>query len=317
VSGMGWRSERASKRVLACFAVFGVGGTAGLVAAMSAAPVLTSEPSPAEIVALRFPGGASRATAIHVAPGAVASNETVQPPAPAETDPSPSPTGYMLASAAESDASSLMFSPLPTYSTSAYSSPASSSPAYSPPAKAPAPAPPPRAPAAAKLPPELATASLELPAEALAYATPGADQPPEPAVSSARPESTSAASAPAKRPVQPPHPPAAPASASNAVLNSAQIASIKERLKLTSYQSQLWPPVESALRDISYQGRPDASGRKLASNPHGGTIDPNSAPVQRLKSVAFPLLMSMSEDQRQEVRTMVRLMGLETLASQF
>ena len=46
-------------------------------------------------------------------------------------------------------------------------------------------------------------------------------------------------------------------------------------------------------------------------------IDPDSAPVQRLKSAAFPLIMSLSEDQKQEVRTMVRLMGLENLASQF
>jgi hypothetical protein len=312
VSGMGWRSQRANKRVLACMAVFGVGGLAGLAAAVSAGPDLTSEPSPAEIVALRFPGAASRTTAIHIAPGAIASNDTS-----AETGPSPAPTGYMLASAAESDVLSLMFSPFPTYSSSAYASPAASSaassssaPVYSPPANAAAPAP--RPSVTAKLPAELVTASIELPAEALAYATPGADEPPEPAVSSARPES--AAPAPAKRPVQ--HP-AAAASASNAVLNSAQIASIKERLKLTSYQSQLWPPVESALRDISYQGRPDASGRKLASGPHGATIDPNSASVQRLKSAAFPLLMSLSEDQKQEVRTMVRLMGLENLASQF
>jgi hypothetical protein len=103
------------------------------------------------------------------------------------------------------------------------------------------------------------------------------------------------------------------------VLNSAQIASIRERLKLTSYQNQLWPPVESALRDISYQGHAD--GRKVASNTlasvHGATIDPNSASVQRLKSAAFPLLMSLSEDQKDEIRSMVRLMGLESLASQF
>jgi hypothetical protein len=317
-SGMGWRSRRANKRVLACLAIFGVGGVAGLAVAVSAGPVQISEPSPAEIVALRFPGAASPTTAIHIAPGAIASNDTAQPSA--EAGPSPAASGYMLASAAESDASSLMFSPFPTYSSSAYASPmpspaASSSPPYAPPANASAP----RPPAAAKLPPELVTASLELPAEALGYATPGADEPPAPAVSSARPEGTGAA-APAKRPVQP-HP-AAPASASNAVLNNAQIASIKERLKLSSYQSQLWPPVESALRDISYQGRPDASGRKLASGGlvsggHGATIDPNSASVQRLKSAAFPLLMSLSEDQKQEVRTMVRLMGLENLASQF
>jgi hypothetical protein len=319
VSGMGWRSRRANKRVLACLAIFGVGGIAGLVAAVSAGPVQTSEPSPAEIVALRFPGAAGRTTAIRIASSA--SDDTAQPSAPAETGPSPAAGGYMLASAAESDASSLMFSPFPTYSSSAYASPvsapaiasaASSSPPYLPPANASAP----RPPAAAKLPAELVTARIELPAETLAYATPGADEPPTVAVLSARPESASATPAPAKRPVQPPHP-AAPPSASNAVLNSAQIASIKERLKLSSYQSQLWPPVESALRDISYQGHPDASGHKLASNGHAATIDPNSASVQRLKSAAFPLLMSLSEDQKQEVRTMVRLMGLENLASQF
>jgi hypothetical protein len=160
------------------------------------------------------------------------------------------------------------------------------------------------------LPPQLATASIELPAEALAYAD-------GPAARADNPTPT-----PAKRAVQAPHPAAipGPVSASNAVLNSAQIASIRERLKLTSYQSQLWPPVESALRDISWQGRPDA-GRKVASNAlpngHGATIDPNSPPVQRLKSAAFPLIMSLSEEQKQEVRSMVRLMGLENLAAQF
>jgi hypothetical protein len=105
-------------------------------------------------------------------------------------------------------------------------------------------------------------------------------------------------------------------SPSNAVLNNAQIASIRERLKLTSYQIQLWPPVESALRDITWQGHGDPS-HKTAANPRGATIDPNSVPVQRLKSAAFPLIMSMSYDQKEEVRTMVRLMGLENLASQF
>jgi hypothetical protein len=170
------------------------------------------------------------------------------------------------------------------------------------------------------LPPQLATAGPEIPATALAYAAP--DMPAEPA---ARPENPAPAPSAVKRATQMPHPaspnPASQGSASpsNAVLNSAQIASIRERLKLTSYQNQLWPPVESALRDISYQGRAD--GRKLASNSpsavRGALIDPNSAPVQRLKSAAFPLIMSLSEDQKQEVRSMVRLMGLENLASQF
>ena len=152
-----------------------------------------------------------------------------------------------------------------------------------------------------------------MPTEVLAYAGPDADEP------AARSEKPNPAPAPAKRAAQPSlSASTSPASPSNAVLNSAQIASIRERLRLTSYQSQLWPPVESALRDISWQGHPDA-GRKAASNTHNshGTIDPNSVPVQRLKSAAFPLIMSLSDDQKQEVRTMVRLMGLENLASQF
>jgi hypothetical protein len=302
---MGWRSQRASKRALTCVAVVGVGSLAGLVAAFSADPLQTSELSPAEIVALRFPGGASRIVSNAVAPASV----------PAVIDASPAPAGYVLASAGEDDISSLMFNPVPTYSfapqlASARSVPvnlsaANSSTANSSVAEGPRPAP-----VRPALPPQLVTASTELPAEALGYAD-------EPAARADNPTPT-----PAKRAVQAPHPAAipGPVSASNTVLNNAQIASIRERLKLTSYQSQLWPPVESALRDISWQGHPDA-GRKVASNAlpngHGATIDPNSQPVQRLKSAAFPLIMSLSEEQKQEVRTLVRLMGLENLAAQF
>ena len=152
----------------------------------------------------------------------------------------------------------------------------------------------------------LASAEPELPAAALAYATAEPMARPLPA---APPQGANPATPPVKKPPR-------PASVSSAVLNSAQIASIKERLKLTSYQNTLWPPVESALRDISYQSGHDAA-RKSAAEARGGTIDPNSAPVQRLKSAAFPLLMSLNEEQKQEVRSMVRLMGLENLASMF
>src|ERR1700681_3181749 len=115
VAGMGWRSQRASKRILACLAVFGVGGSAGLLAGFSADPVQTSELSPAEIVALRFPGDSNR----------LASNHIVRSAAPVGIESSPAPAGYVLASAWEGDpqAASLMFNPFPTYSSPAYSSP--------------------------------------------------------------------------------------------------------------------------------------------------------------------------------------------------
>jgi hypothetical protein len=136
-----------------------------------------------------------------------------------------------------------------------------------------------------------------LPERVLAYAGPDADV--------ALPPVKRAAPAPV------PH----PASLSNSVLNSAQIASIRERLKLTSYQEQLWPPVESALRDISWR-RDDRKGASK-SDARSRTIDPDSAQVQRLKSAAMPLIMSLNGDQKDEIRTLARLMGLETLASQF
>jgi len=298
VSGMGWRSQRAGKRALGCLAVFGAGSIAGLVAGFSSDPVRTSELSPAEIVALRFPGGPSR----------VAINPAVGLPPPAATASAtatvPAAAGFVLASALETDlpASGLLFSPFSTYSSAPQSSSSRSS-----------------------LPPQLVTASLHIPAEALAYAAPDAQDRAEPAMPAAWPENANAAPVSAKRAVQPPpHPTsqspanAGPTSPSNAVLNNAQIASIRERLKLTSYQNQLWPPVESALRDISWhQAHADAGGRKVASNTRGATIDPNSVPVQRLKSAAFPLILSLSDDQKQEIRSMARLMGLESLASQF
>ncbi len=127
---------------------------------------------------------------------------------------------------------------------------------------------------------------------------------------------------PEQRAEQVPLPRPAPASRnrvfSNNVLNDAQIASIKERLNLTPSQQQMWPAVEAALRNITYSKTAARAptdvrvhGRQIAA------IDPNSAEVQNLKSAAFPMLMSFSENQKQEVRTLTRLMGLEQLASQF
>jgi hypothetical protein len=307
---MGWQSQRAGKRVLACLAVLGAGGIAGLLAGFSAEPAQTSEPSPAEVVALRFPGGSRVIASNRVAAEAPSAGYAL-----ASVEPDPQVSSQQVSSL---PVSSLLFSPFPTYSPAAA---ASASPA--------SPFPQSPAPVAARpsLPPQLASASAEIPAQAMAYAAPDIEQPAEPA---ARPESPTAPAV--KRVAQPPRPaspsPASPsaaspspatqsaASASNAVLNNAQIASIRERLKLSSYQNSLWPPVETALRDISYQSHVKVASNAPASA-HGATIDPNSASVQRLKSAAFPLLMSLSEEQKQEIRVMVRLMGLENLASQF
>jgi hypothetical protein len=100
------------------------------------------------------------------------------------------------------------------------------------------------------------------------------------------------------------------------VLNDAQIASIKERLHLTADQEEMWPAVEAALRNLAYT-RAHEVRRKNDPNAQLASTDPNSAEVQGLKSAAIPLLMSFNSEQKDEVRNMAHVMGLDQLASQF
>jgi hypothetical protein len=108
-------------------------------------------------------------------------------------------------------------------------------------------------------------------------------------------------------------------SRSSNVLNDAQIASLKQRLKLTAEQERMWPAVEAALRKIVYtknamnpQTRAAQSG-----NPPTPYIDASSAEVQQLKSAALPLIMRLNEEQKREVKMLAYVMGLEAVASQF
>ena len=98
---------------------------------------------------------------------------------------------------------------------------------------------------------------------------------------------------------------------SYALLSDVQIAGIKQRLRLSSAQESYWPPVEDALRAVA---------RKIhatrQADPHAAPIDPEAAEVQQLKSAAMPLLFQLREDQKQEVRTLARIIGLEKVASQ-
>ena len=114
---------------------------------------------------------------------------------------------------------------------------------------------------------------------------------------------------PALAGVAKPHPVAAHvASRPGYLLDDAQIAGIKRRLHLTPDQEEMWPAVESALRQIAFA---------KAHDPHRRGIDPNSTEVQDLKSAAIPLLMSFSSEQKDEVRNLAHVMGLDQLASQF
>jgi hypothetical protein len=99
---------------------------------------------------------------------------------------------------------------------------------------------------------------------------------------------------------------------SYALLSDAQIAGIKERLKLSASQESYWPAVETALRAVA---RKIHATRQADPNAGGTPIDPESEEVQQLKSAAMPLLLQLREDQKNEVRKLARIIGLEKVAA--
>lgn len=139
----------------------------------------------------------------------------------------------------------------------------------------------------------------------------------------AAPTATQAAS-PAIQSVGPVKPPVAAAhrrieQRPGFMLNDAQIASIKERLHLTPEQERMWPGVEAALRNIAYAKARDAHGRRAPAGADAAALaalSPDSAEVQDLKSAAIPLIMSFSDEQKDEVRSLAHVMGLDRLASE-
>jgi hypothetical protein len=158
----------------------------------------------------------------------------------------------------------------------------------------------------------LALASLEPPQaadlseplrQAFAASTPADTEAPKAAVPLAAPKSKLESKLAAKPPLQKPY----------ALLSDEQIAGIKERLKLSSDQESYWPAVEDALRAVA---RKIHATRQADPHASGAPIDPDAAEVQQLKSAAMPLLFQLREDQKREVRTLARLIGLEKVASQ-
>ena len=272
--------RRARKRGLAGLAVLGITVVTGLLAAWGVSPGETSQIAPADVVALRFPADWMN-------------DETTGTAQQAEA-PAAVPASFQVASAGETrlDAG-FMFNPRQTYPTQiepvAVAAPQPVALAVA----APAPV----------VKPEAKVAKLETKVESKAEAK---------AVAPTR----SIAAAPQQ------HKPAARKKDSGELFNDAQLASIKTRLKLSEYQEQYWPPVENALRaigrSIAHGPPPRTTAMGYASESRlAAQIDPDSAEVQQLKSAAFPLIMSMNDDQKQQVRNIAHVMGLERVASSF
>ena len=94
-----------------------------------------------------------------------------------------------------------------------------------------------------------------------------------------------------------------------ALLSDAQIAGIKERLKLSSSQEILL----AGGGNCAARHRPEIDVSRKTDP--GALIDPDAEEVQQLKSAAMPLLFQLREDQKREVRTLARIIGLEKVAS--
>ena len=124
-----------------------------------------------------------------------------------------------------------------------------------------------------------------------------------------------ASQAPVKPKQAEPKPPVAakmPVQKSYALLSDAQIAGIKDRLHLTSDQEPYWPGIESALRAVA---RKIHAARQTNPNANASAIDPDSQEVQQLKSAAMPLLFQLRDDQKEEVRRLARIIGLDKVAA--
>ena len=122
----------------------------------------------------------------------------------------------------------------------------------------------------------------------------------------------------------PPRPASAPARKrpeENAQANAqaslmTEIAHFKAVLKLTPSQEQYWPPVDAVLREMA---REQASAVVAASG--RGTGKPKlvigDEEMSRLASAAFPLLMTLNEDQKRDAMQFARAKGLDRVASAF
>jgi hypothetical protein len=260
---------------------------AGLVAAWGVSPGLSAAISAADAVALRFPADWTGA-AVQAAPRAT----------------------YALASlASPHQIDAELFDPHPTWGAGQPVAPVAE--AKSEPAAQPAVEP--------KIEPEAKAEPKAEPKVAKVEAEPKPEPTPEPksapvAASKSEPKAHPAlvaSRAPAHHPV---------ARDSGQMFSEAQLASIKARLKLTPYQEQYWPAVASALHAIGERAAHAGPVRQASAYAgEGGLagIDSNSPEVSQLKSAAFPLIMSMNEEQKSQVRVLARVMGLEQVASSF
>lgn len=88
----------------------------------------------------------------------------------------------------------------------------------------------------------------------------------------------------------------------NILLNDAQIASIRERLQLSPDQQHLWPDAENALRQIVTRLHRTQKSRAVSA--------PDDEEIADIKAKAAPFLASLTNKQRNDIRLLAGIAGL-------
>lgn len=132
-------------------------------------------------------------------------------------------------------------------------------------------------------------------------------------------------SAPAAPGAAPPPPPAAGPAArgprfsaeDRAAFFEARIAAVKAGLRLTPEQDKMWPPVESAVRDMVKQGMEAREKRQAQGAPAdpveriarmGEMASQRGAAMTRVADAARPLYASLNVEQKRRLMVLVRPM---------
>ncbi len=100
---------------------------------------------------------------------------------------------------------------------------------------------------------------------------------------------------------------AKPEKPSRLFLNDTQIAGIKKRLNLTAAQQKYWPPVESAMREVTLQIE---DYQKRLKRSRDDTFDTDSAAITRLKTATRALYAQLNGTQKNDIALLVRMAGL-------
>jgi hypothetical protein len=79
----------------------------------------------------------------------------------------------------------------------------------------------------------------------------------------------------------------------------------------------MWPAVEAALRNISYEKGAFARTRSARDGDRIVYIGIDGQEVQQLKAIALPLIMRLSDDQKREIKSLAHVMDLDGIAGSF